>query len=274
LAEESLASELQELDKEYNELVNKNEAVQNKIARKKSIQILVGYFGLFLLLILFALVVGTILTLLLGIFSQYSDLFFITGAIFLIAWGTYFLASRIVVKNISANSILQDEISGKLEEIKIKINKLKALIEKEKQKTQKPVPEIQTSPSELEQTEKGNFKFVNSSGEIKWGTEKQLIQWKDEEQKKKGLVKFIPFSLQMAELMREEGHAKTFKSKVSKGLKKSDVPSQVTWGTPEQVFEWKQKEKGYIKFVDANGKNKWGTPKQVAEWKKEKNANK
>ncbi|MEJ2127018.1 MAG: hypothetical protein P8X84_05885, partial [Candidatus Bathyarchaeota archaeon] len=75
-------------------------------------------------------------------------------------------------------------------------------------------------------------------------------------------------------VMIEEGHAKTFKSKVSKGLKKSDVPSQVTWGTPEQVFEWKQKEKGYIKFVDANGKNKWGTPKQVAEWKKEKNANK
>ena len=54
--EQSLVSELQELNNNYNDLVAKNEALNNKIAQKKSIQILVGYFGLFLLLILFALV--------------------------------------------------------------------------------------------------------------------------------------------------------------------------------------------------------------------------
>ena len=272
---DSLDIELQELNKRYNELVNKNEALNNKIAGKKSIQVLVGYFGLFLLLILFALVGGTILTLLLGIFDQYSDLFFITGAVFLIAWGAYFVVSRIVVKNIAANSIMQSEVSGQLEETKTKLDKLQALIDKQKQElkeqeTEEVVFEIQESSVELEEEGKGSFKFVTSSGEIMWGTEKQVTEWKEEEQKKKGLEKFVPFSLQMAELMREEGHAKAFKSKVSKGIKKSDdVPSEVTWGTPEQVFEWKQKEKGYIKFVDADGKTRWGTEKQVTEWQKE-----
>ena len=53
--------------------------------------------------------------------------------------------------------------------------------------------------------------------------------------------------------------------------KRGDVPTEITWGTPEQVFEWTRKEKGYTEFVDHTDKIKKGKEKQISERQKEKN---
>jgi hypothetical protein len=150
---------------------------------------------------------------------------------------------------------------------------------KEKQSTDF-VPEIQNENFEFDQPPNFSEKHeeVSTLEEVKKDTKKEVFEKKkedklifEEEQKKKGLVKFVPISLQIKELMAEEGHTKTFDDKVSKKWKISeDIPLEITWGTPEQVFEWTQKEKGYFKFIDETGKIRWGTEKQIAEWKKKK----
>jgi len=286
LDKESLADELKDFNNQYDDLSKKIEAVNNKISVRKSIQSLLGIFGLILFLFSFALFGGIILTIVIGTFDQYSDLFLSVILVLVIVWIVFFGVSRINVKSISTNSILRNKLSEQLEETKSKINKVKLLIDKEEPKlkeleTDEIVPETQVKSLELNQTDKGNYKFVSSSGEVKWGTEKEVSEWKneedklifEEEQKKKGLVKFVPIRLQLKELMTEEGHDKAFNSKISKKWKKfKGVPLKITWGTPEQVFEWTQKEKGYIKFFDDDGKTRWGTEKQIAKWQKEKNA--
>jgi len=294
LDKESLADELKDFNNQYDDLSKKIEAVNNKISVRKSIQSLLGIFGLILFLFSFALFGGIILTIVIGTFDQYSDLFLSVILVLVIVWIVFFGVSRINVKSISTNSILRNKLSEQLEETKSeqleetksKINKVKLLIDKEEQKlkeleTDEIVPETQVKSLELNQTDKGNYKFVSSSGEVKWGTEKEVSEWKneedklifEEEQKKKGLVKFVPIRLQIKELMTEEGHDKAFNSKISKKWKKfKDVPLNITWGTPEQVFEWTQKEKGYIKLFDDDGKIRWETEKQITKRQKEKNA--
>ncbi len=229
-------------------------------------------------LALFAVI---ILTLVLDKFDQYSDLFLIVISVLVIIWIVFFMVSRVNLKSFSSNSIQVNNLSKQLEETKQKIDKTQQLIEKEeqKQKQQKTtqVPKTQEQVVETKQTEKP-FKFVSRQGEVKWGTEKEVAEWKkedehafDEEQQKKGLVKFVPVSLQIRELMSAEGHSTEFMSKFPNKWKKTNgIPLDITWGTPEQVFEWKQKEKGLIKFVDSDGKTRWGTEKQVADWQKEK----
>jgi hypothetical protein len=287
LDKESLADKLKEVNNQYDDLIKKIEPVNNKLSIRKSIQSFLGFLGLILFLFSFVLFGGIILTMVLGTFDQYFDLFLIVILILVFVWVAFIGVSRINVKNISKNSILHNKISEQLEETKTKIKKVKLLIDKEEQKlkeqeTGEIVPETQAQSLELNQTNlrTGNYKFVSRSGEVKWGTKIEISEWTkeedklifEEEQKKKGLVKFVPVSLQIKELMAEEGHEKIFYSKVSKKRKKSeDIPLEITWGTPEQVFEWTQKEKGYIKFVDNNGKIRWATKKQITEWQKEKN---
>lgn len=282
---ESLADELKEFNNQYDDLIKKIEEVNNKISVRTSKQSLLGFFGLILFLFSFAMFGGIILTIVIGTFNQYSDLFLIIILILVIVWIVFMGISRINVRKISTNSILRNELSEQLEETKSKINKVKLLIDKEEQKLMKIetdviVPETQVQSLELNQTNKENYEFISRSGEVKWGTEKEVSEWKkkedilifEDEQKKKGLVKFVPISLQIKELMMEEGHNEAFNSKISKKwIKLKDVPLKITWGTPEQVFEWTQKEKGYIKFFDDDGKIRWGTEKQIVEWQKEKN---
>ena len=254
---QSLADELEELSNQLLELRKNIEAIDSIISGRKSIQALLGFFGLILLLFFFTLAGGIILTILLGMLDQYSNIFFIAIFILAIVWIVYFVGSRIIIKNISTNSILRDKLSEQLEETESEIDKVKLLIEKKEHLKSK-------------QTEKGNKKSSGSTASVERGTKKD-DQIFEEKQKKKGLVKFVPIRLQIRELMAEEGHDKSFESKISKKWKKpKDVPSEITWGTPEQVFEWTQKEKGYIKFVD-DGKVRWGTEKQIVKWQKEKN---
>lgn len=258
MGKQSLADELQELTNEYANLRKKIEATNNKISVRKSIQSQLGFFGLILFFFLFTLVGGVIITIVIGTFDQFSDLFLILGFILVVAWVVFFGVSRIMAKNISTYSILCDKLSEQFEETKSNINQLKLLIDKKEQtlkkfETQETAPETKLHSLDLKQNDKGNYDF-------------------EEEQKKEGLVKFVPISLQISELMTEEGHDKAFKSKISKKWKRPiDVPSEITWGTPEQVFEWIQKEKGYTKFVDGSGKIRWGTEKQIAKWQKEVN---
>jgi hypothetical protein len=268
---ESLADELEELSNQLLDLRKKIEAIDNIISGRKSIQSLLGFFGLILLLFFVTLAGGIILTTLLNMLDQYSEMFFIAIFVLATVWIVYFVGSRIIIKNISTNSILRDKLSKQLEETESEIDKMKLLIEKEEQTLKEPktAPETRVQSLESKQTEKGNNKSSGSSAAVEQGTKKDE-QIFEEEQKKKGLVKFVPVRLQIRELMAEEGHDEAFDSKISKKWKKPrDVPSEITWGTPEQVFEWTQKEKGYIKFVDG-GKVRWGTEKQVAKWQKEK----
>lgn len=241
--EQSLADELQE----YDELNKKIEAMNNKISARKSIQSQLGYFGFVLFLFLFPLFAGIILTIAIGVFDQYSDLFLILGLILIIAWIVFFGVSKIIAKNISTYSILRDKLSEQFEETKSKINKIKLLMDKEekleKLETQGTIAENESISLDLKQPNKEN--------------DNELIF--EEKQKKKGLVKFVPISLQIRQLITEERHNKSFKSKISKKLeKREDVPTEITWGTPEQVFEWTQKEKGYTEFVDNTSKIKKG----------------
>ena len=258
MGKQSLADEFQELTNEYADLRKKIEETNNKISVRKSIQSQLGFFGLILFFFLFTVVGGVITTIVLGTFEQYSDLFLILGFILVVAWLVFFGGSRIIAKNISTYSILRDKLSEQFEETKSNINQLKLLIDKKEQtlkkfETQETASEAKLQSLDLKQNDKGNYDF-------------------EEEQKKEGLVKFVPISLQISELMTEEGHDKAFKSKISKKWKQpKDVPTEITWGTPEQVFEWIQKEKGYTKFVDDAGKIRWGTEKQIAKWQKEEN---
>ena len=258
---QSLTNELQELNNAYNELRKKIEAMNNKISARKSIQSLLGFFGLILFLFLGILFGGIILTIVINTFNQYFDWFLILGSILVIVYIIFFGVSRIIVKNISTYSILRDKLSEQSEEEESKINKIRLLIDREEEtskklETQENVPGNESISLDLKQTNKGN--------------ENELIY--EEEQKEKGLIKFVPISLEIKQLLKEEGHDKSFKSKISKKLKNPEgVPSEITWGTPEQVSEWTQKEKGYTKFVDDSGKIKWGTEKQIAKWQKEKN---
>ena len=256
MSKQSLGDELQELTNKYNDLRKKIEVANNKISVKKSIQSQLGFFGLILFLFLFTLVVGIILTIVFGTFDQFSDLFLILGLILIVAWIVFFGVSRIIGKNVSISLILVDKLSEQFKETKYKINQIKLLIDKQEQalkklETQETAPETGLQNLDLKQTNKENYDF-------------------EEEQKKKGLVKFVPISLQIKELMTEEGHGKPFKSKISKKWNQpKDVPTEITWGSPKQVFEWTQKEKGYTKFVNSDGKIRWGTEKQIAKWKKE-----
>lgn len=281
LDENPLTDELSELNKQYDDLNNKKETLNKKISSRKSIQASLGLFGLLLFLFSFAFFVVIILTIILDKFDQYSDLFLIVISALVIVWIVFFVVSRINLKSFSSSSIQVNKLSKQLEETKQKIDKTQQLIEKEeqKQKQQKTtqVPETQEQAVETKQTKKP-FKFVSLLGEAKWGTETEVSEWKkedeqafEEEQKKKCLVKFVPVSLQIRELMNEEGHSTEFMSKFpNKWKKTNDIPLDITWGTPEQVFEWRQKEKGLIKFVGSDGKTRWGTEKQVADWQKEK----
>jgi hypothetical protein len=272
---ESLADELEKLSNQLSDLRKKIEAVDNIISGRKSIQSLLGFFGLILLLFFFTLVGGIILTIALGMLDQYSNIFLITISILALVWIVYFVGSRIIIKNISTNSILRDNLAEQLEETKSEIDKTELLIEKEEQTLKEPqneenVPGARVQSVESKQTDKGNNKFSGPSAAVERGTKKEAELSFEEEQKKKGLIKFVPIRLQIRELMAEEGHDKAFDSKISKKWKEpKDVPLEITWGTPEQVFEWTQKEKGYIKFVE-DGKVRWGTEEQVAKWQKEK----
>lgn len=279
----SLTSGLSDLTKQYDDLNNKIDAINKKISARKSIQASLGLFGLLLFLFSFALFAVIVLTLVLGKFDLYSELFLIVISILAVVWVIFFVVSRINIKSFSSNSIHVNKLSKQLKETKSKIDKTKLLIEKEEQhqkqqKTTEDVPEIQEQVEIKNQTAK-SYKFVGREGDLKWGTEKEVAEWQkekelafEEEQNKKGLVKFVPVSLQIKELMNEEGHEAAFMSKFPEKWKSDDVPLDVTWGTPEQVFEWKQKEKGLIKFVDSDGKMRWGTEEQVAKWQQEKNA--
>jgi hypothetical protein len=282
LDENSLTDELSELTKQYDDLNNKIETLNKKISARKSIQASLGLFGVLLFLFSLALFAVIILTLVLDKFDQLSNLFLFVISALVIIWIAFFVISRINLKSFSSNSIQVNSLSKQLKETKQEIDKTQQLIEKEKQnkKQQKTTqaPETQEQAVETNQTEKP-YKFVGRLSEEKWGTETEVAEWKkedeqtfEEEQKKKGLEKFVPVSLQIRELMSAEGHSTEFMSKFPNKWKKSeDIPSEITWGTPEQVFEWKQKEKGLIKFVDSDGKTRWGTDEQVAEWQKEKN---
>jgi hypothetical protein len=281
---ESLASNLEELENEYNDLVKKIEAIDSKLYLRKSILSFSGFFVLILFVSSIALIGGIILTLVSGTFNLYSELFLIILLILGIGWIFFIIVSRINAKNISTNSFLRNKLSKQLEETNSKINKMKLLIDQEELKLKDKqstdfVPEIQNKDFEFNQPNSFSEKpEVVSLLEVKKETKKEVFEKKkedklifEEEQRKKGLVKFIPISLQIKELMAEEGHTKTFDDKVSKKWKISeDIPLEITWGTPERVFEWTQKEKGYIKFIDETGKIKWGTEKQIAEWKKKK----
>ncbi|MEJ2242710.1 MAG: hypothetical protein P8Y18_11310 [Candidatus Bathyarchaeota archaeon] len=281
---ESLANNLEELENEYNDLVKKIEAINSKLYLRKSILSFSGFFVLILFLSSIVLIGGIILTLISGTFNLYSELFSIILLILGIGWIVFIVISRINAKNISTNSLLRNKLSKQLEEINSKINKLKLLIDQEELKLKE-----KQSTDFVPETQNKNFEFnipdsfsekpeSNPSAEVEKETKKEVFDKKkddklifEEEQRKKGLVKFVPISLQIKELMAEEGHTKTFDDKISKKWKMSeDVPLEITWGTPEQVFEWTQKEKGYIKFIDETGKIKWGTEKQIAESKKEK----
>ncbi len=95
--------------------------------------------------------------------------------------------------------------------------------------------EIRTK-SETKKFTAGLIKFISKHEGVKWGTLKQVEEWKfDEEQIEKGLVKY--------------------KSK---------------WGTLKQVEEWKRQEfeeeqirKGLDKFISKHEGIKWGTLGQV-----------
>jgi hypothetical protein len=280
----SLADKLKELENEYDELVKKIETIDNKLYLRKSILSFSGFFVLILFLSSIVLIGGIILTLVSGTFNLYSELFSIILLILGIGWIVFIVISRINAKNISTNSLLRNKLSKQLEEINSKINKMKLLIDQEELKLKE-----KQSTDFVPETQNKNFEFnipdsfsekpeYNPSAEVEKETKKEVFDKKkddklifEEEQRKKGLVKFVPISLQIKELMAEEGHTKTFDDKISKKWKMSeDVPLEITWGVPEQVFEWTQKEKGYIKFIDETGKIKWGTEKQIAEWKKEK----
>ncbi len=279
--QDSLITELSELTKQYDDLNNKIETINKKFSARKSIQASLGLFGVLIFLFSLALFAVIILTLVLDKFDQYSDLFLIVISVLVIIWIVFFMVSRVNLKSFSSNSIQVNNLSKQLEETKQKIDKTQQLIKKEdqKQKQQKTaeLPEAREQVVEANQTDK-KTRFVSRQGEVKWGTETEVSEWKkedeyafDEEQKKKGLVKFVPVSLQIRELMSAEGHSTEFMSKFPNKWKKTNgIPLDITWWTPEQVFEWKQKEKGLIKFVDSDGKTRWGTEKQVADWQKEK----
>ena len=282
---ESLAGNLKELENEYDDLVKKIEAIDSKLYLRKSILSFSGFFVLILFVSSIILIGGIILTLVSGIFNLYSDLFSIILLILSIGWIFFIIVSRINAKNISTNSFLRNKLSKQLEDTKSKINKMKLLIEQEELKLKEKqstdfVPEIQNENFEFDQppTFSEKHEEVSTLEEVKKDTKKEVFEKKkedklifEEEQRKKGLVKFVPISLQIKELMAEEGHTKTFDDKVLKKWKISeDIPLEITWGTPEQVFEWTQKEKGYFKFIDETGKIRWGTEKQIAEWKKKK----
>ena len=282
---ESLADKLKEFENEYDDLVKKIEAIDNKLNLRKSILSFSGFFVLILFLSSIVLIGGIILTLVSGTFNLYSDLFSVILLILGIGWIVFIVISRINAKNISANLLLRNKFSKRLEETNSKINEIKLLIDQEELKL-KPkqstdfVPETQSKDFEFNKLNSisGKPELVGPSVEVQNKTKKEIIEKKkddrlifEEEQRKKGLVKFVPISLQIKELMAEEGHTKAFDDKVSKKWKMSeDVPLEITWGTPEQVFEWTQKEKGYIKFIDETGKIRWGTKKQIAEWRKQK----
>ena len=142
---QSLADELEELSNLLLDLRKKIEAIDSIISGRKSIQALLGFFGLILLLFFFTLAGGIILTILLGMLDQYSNIFFIAIFILAIVWIVYFVGSRIIIKNISTNSILRDKLSEQLEETESEIDKVKLLIEKKEHLKSK-------------QTEKGNKK--------------------------------------------------------------------------------------------------------------------
>ena len=282
---ESLADKLKAFENEYDDLVKKIEAIDNKLNLRKSILSFSGFFVLILFLSSIVLIGGIILTLVSGTFNLYSDLFSVILLILGIGWIVFIVISRINAKNISANLLLRNKFSKRLEETNSKINEIKLLIDQEELKL-KPkqstdfVPETQSKDFEFNKLNSisGKPELVGPSVEVQNKTKKEIIEKKkddrlifEEEQRKKGLVKFVPISLQIKELMAEEGHTKAFDDKVSKKWKMSeDVPLEITWGTPEQVFEWTQKEKGYIKFIDETGKIRWGTKKQIAEWRKQK----
>ena len=282
---ESLADKLKEFENEYDDLVKKIEAIDNKLNLRKSILSFSGFFVLILFLSSIVLIGGIILTLVSGTFNLYSDLFSVILLILGIGWIVFIVISRINAKNISANLLLRNKFSKRLEETNSKINEIKLLIDQEELKL-KPkqstdfVPETQSKDFEFNKLNSisGKPELVGPSVEVQNKTKKEIIEKKkddrlifEEEQRKKGLVKFVPISLQIKELMAEEGHNKAFDDKVSKKWKISeDIPLEITWGTPEQVFEWTQKEKGYFKFIDETGKIRWGTEKQIAEWKKKK----
>lgn len=282
---ESLASKLKELKNEHNVLKKKIEAIDNKLYLRKSILSFSGFFVLILFLSSIILVGGIIITLVSGTFNLYSDLFLIILLILGVGWIIFIIIARINAKNISENSLLRNELSKKLEETNSKINEMKLLIDQEEMKLKEKqstdfVPKTQSKDFEFNKlnTLSGKPELVGPSAEVKKEPKKEVFEKKkddrlifEKEQRKKGLVKFVPISLQIKELMAEEGHTKTFDDKVSKKWKMSeDVPLEITWGTPEQVFEWTQKEKGYIKFIDEAGKIRWGTEKQIAEWRKQK----
>ena len=287
MTKKSLSDELEKLIIQHDALIIKIGAVEDKIAFRSSIQSYMAFFGLVLFFSSFVLFGGIILSVIMGLLDSYSNIFLIFVFILIVVWVVFFVVSRSNVRNMSVNSILLTELSEQSKEIESKINEMKLLIDKEKQRVREMeidemVPKTQTQSLELSKPknpENGNYKFVSRSGEVKWGSQKEVAEWKkdedelvfEEEQKKKGLVKFVPVRLQIQELMMEEGHDEEFDSKVSKKWKPRDVPSEITWATPEQVFEWTQKEKGYIKFIDNNGKIRWGTKDQIAEWQKEKN---
>ena len=268
---QSSTDELQE----YDNLKKRIEAISNKIWSRKSIQSLLGFFGLIFFLFLVILFGGIILTVLTGAFDQYSNLFLVLGLILVVVWVVFFVVSRIIAKNIAANEVLLAKLSEEFEETKVRINKNKLLSDRDEEKlkeleSQGTVSGTEPISLDLKQTDEENVKHVISSGEVKSATEKDELRF-EEEQKKKGLVKFVPISLKIRELMKEEGHTKAYNSKISKKLEKhKDVPTEVTWGTPEQVFEWTQKEKGYTKIVDEKGKIKWETAKQKAKGQKER----
>ncbi len=282
---ESLIYKLKEFNNQYDDLRKKIEALSNKISLRKSMQSFLGLFGIILFLFSFTLFGGIILTIVIGMFDQYCELFLSVILVLVSVWLVFFGISRINVKNLFSTSIVRNNFLEQLEEIKSEINKVNLLLDKEEQKlkelqTEEIFSETQVKRLELNQTDKENYKFVSRSGEVKWGTEKEVSEWNkeedklvfEEEQKKKGLVKFVPIRLQLKELMTEEGHDRAFNSKISKKWKTfKDVPLKITWGTPEQVFEWTQKEKGYIKFID-DGKIRWGTEKEIAKGHNEKNA--
>jgi hypothetical protein len=71
--------------------------------------------------------------------------------------------------------------------------------------------------------------LLTTSGAIDYSThnnEDKLIS--EGEQKKKGLVKFIPLRSQLEELMREEGHITDFISKFDeKRVNSEGIPSEV-----------------------------------------------
>ena len=282
---ESLIYKLKEFNNQYDDLRKKIEALSNKISLRKSMQSFLGLFGIILFLFSFTLFGGIILTIVIGMFDQYCELFLSVILVLVSVWLVFFGISRINVKNLFSTSIVRNNFLEQLEEIKSEINKVNLLLDKEEQKlkelqTEEIFSETQVKRLELNQTDKENYKFVSRSGEVKWGTEKEVSEWNkeedklvfEEEQKKNGLVKFVPIRLQLKELMTEEGHDRAFNSKISKKWKTfKDVPLKITWGTPEQVFEWTQKEKGYIKFID-DGKIRWGTEKEIAKGHNEKNA--